>query len=518
MWFRTFVAWTVRHERWLACAIVAYAVVHCVGRAQREFWFDELFTFYISRLPNLDQIFRAISADGNPPLYYLLAHLSMRLMGETELATRFPAILAFAAGALGTYSFVRRRCGAIPALFALFAVATASAKTYGSEARPYTLLMAFSVLTLVSWQAATEERRSRFFPLAGMALGIAGAIASHHYGIFHVAIPLALGEATRLVRRRKLDLPLYGACVLGASMLIVTAPLMRETNLVLLNYIRESPTFYGRPRIASLESYMLMVNRRLLVVFFALLLLTWPLFSAVSHEPERKGIPAHEVAAAIGLALLVPIMIGITWIATGYYQPRYAIGTTIGIAILLGFAAQRLGRNASHGVSMALLCLVLLSVHYIGADANALIDRLFRQPQHVAEASGGSVLDSAPGREPIVFASPVFYLPAWWYATPAVRERLYYLSDLSFAIRQKDPLPELSLAANQAIVPSRVEDYRTFLTTHRRFLLYCKGNQGSYCWELDNWIRDRLLSEGWTVRPFDMRDDEALFMVEFPTR
>src|SRR5258708_38201390 len=115
--FQPAFAWVARHEKWLVAGVVLYSTIRNVRYAQREFVFDELFTFYISRLDSLHQIIEAVPADGNPPLYYFLAHLCLSLMGQTELATRTPAILAFAVTLFGTYLFVRRRSHAISALF-----------------------------------------------------------------------------------------------------------------------------------------------------------------------------------------------------------------------------------------------------------------------------------------------------------------------------------------------------------------------------------------------------------------
>ena len=43
----------------------------------RPFWFDELFTFLVSSRSSLNEMFRAIPLDGNPPLYFILARLCL---------------------------------------------------------------------------------------------------------------------------------------------------------------------------------------------------------------------------------------------------------------------------------------------------------------------------------------------------------------------------------------------------------------------------------------------------------
>ena len=175
-------SWTAalitRYEALFVSAAAAGCAFVQAWNSFRPLWFDELFTFFVSRLPDLDHMFRAMPADGNPPLYHLLARVSLRLLGETSFAVRLPSILAFTAAALAVYCFVRRRRGPVLALFAMLALACSGMAKYGSEARPYALLLAFTGLTLVSWQAATEENRPRLMPLIGVALGIAGRSSS----------------------------------------------------------------------------------------------------------------------------------------------------------------------------------------------------------------------------------------------------------------------------------------------------------------------------------------------------
>lgn len=500
-----------RHDKWLALAIMACAAVWLVRSAPRPFWFDEMLTFHISRLPSVDQLLLAIPADGNPPMGYLLVRLSHRLAGHTELATRLPSIVAFVGALLASYLFVRRHCGAVPALLAMFTLATSGMAVYGGEARPYALLMGFTGLALVSWQAATEEDRPRLPALLGVAAGIAGAIASHHYGVFHVGIPLALGEAVRLIERRRLDLPLYGAGLVGLATLGLTFPFAQATNQVMLSYVRDSPSFWAKPGFASLDSYQAMASPWVLGIFVILFLAMRFLFrnhETVVDGQGAGGPPAHEIAAAVGLALLVPAMIGITWMATGYYLPRYAISAAMGVAILVGFAAHRFARSPMQGAVAAVLCMAIVTATFVATRA---VDRLARSTNGTQVPTRVSALDGAPTGLPIVVGSALAYLPTWWYAGPELRWRLHYLSDLEYAVRQSDFLPELSLVANQPYVPSKVDAYRAFLAAHAEFLLYCVGD------ERLNWTKSRLKSEGRTLQLLYQHGDQSLFLVKAPS-
>ena len=502
-----------RREAWLVGGLVLLAFVQCLELTKRQLSFDELFTFYIARLDSLEAILRAVPADGNPPLYYLLARLGLMLTSNIELAVRFPSILAFTGALLATWAFVRHRCGAIAALFALFVLSSAVMKFYAAEARPYAMLLAFTALALVGWQRAAERSSRRLLPLTLMMCAIAGAIASHHYGVLHIGIPLATGEATRSAQNRRFDWQLIGACTFGAFMLVVTAPLICQTNRILLDQVREMPGFVHKPGLDSFASYALMADPRLLVAFAALCILGFLIVRPPVPEAQRARIPLYEVSAAAALALLVPIMIGVAWLATGYYQARYAIGASIGIAILLGFAAATVGGRKRIGILAAICTMVMLGLLWTSTWSYRAISGTANAPEMLTGAKPDSILATAPAGEPVVVGSPNVYMRTWWYMPSSSRGKIHYLADLSAAVRHGNPLAELSLVTNQPFVPSKVERYEDFISTNRRFLLYCQGIDRQ-CEAGDDWIKHRLLAEGWSVKKIARQDDETLYEVE----
>jgi hypothetical protein len=505
--------WINRREVWLVSAIVIGFVCFQSVAALSRLWFDEMITFYLARLPSIGEMFRVMApADGSPPLYHLLARVSMRVLGDTEFAVRLPSMLAFAGALLAIFFFIRRRRGAVFALFGMLALATSEIAFYGHEARPYALMLGFTGLAMVSWQAAGEESGWRIFPLAGVAAGVAGAVASHHLGVLNVGVPLLSGEAVRLVERRRLDFPMYAAGAAGLATMLFTAPFARESQRLMLRYLQHSADFWARPRLLSNRSYGNLVNLWLPVAFLLFLWLTKSAFpsgdDADTPPGVDKGVPAHEAVAVVALTLLVPIMIAVTWATTGYYQGRYAIGAAMGSAILMGIAVPIAGRSRVHSTSAAALCVALLLVVFAGSGTASAMERFAMFPN--GNRGTGTLLDSLNGSEPIVVAGALNYLPMWWYASPPLRARLHYLADLPYATRQPDFLPELSLVAGQPFIPSPVDDYRQFLSSHTRFLLYCTGASGR------EWTRERLLSERWGLRVLGAREGEMVFLAEAP--
>ena len=65
--------------------------------ARKLYWFDELFTLYIARLPDFKSQWRVLMAgvDFNPPLLYVLTRFSNNALGERPVSTRLPEIVGF---------------------------------------------------------------------------------------------------------------------------------------------------------------------------------------------------------------------------------------------------------------------------------------------------------------------------------------------------------------------------------------------------------------------------------------
>ena len=126
--------------------------------AMSPFWFDELLTFHVSRLGSPVEIWAALekTADGQPPLSYLLTACFQRLLGETELATRLPSLLAFAIATYVFFLWIAERIGALYGVIAAGFLWTTILFQYSYEARPYTLLTACVALSLLLWRRASE--------------------------------------------------------------------------------------------------------------------------------------------------------------------------------------------------------------------------------------------------------------------------------------------------------------------------------------------------------------------------
>src|ERR1700722_11125980 len=76
----------------LAVFSIAFFVLTVYRASRKLFWLDELFTVYLSRLPDVKSVWQAVThgVDFNPPLFYLITRVSERVLGEGQIATRLP--------------------------------------------------------------------------------------------------------------------------------------------------------------------------------------------------------------------------------------------------------------------------------------------------------------------------------------------------------------------------------------------------------------------------------------------
>jgi hypothetical protein len=180
-------------------------------------WYDETFTVAVSRLP-YEQMQAAIAGDVHPPLWYIIEWATIRLLGDSPLAVRVPAMLFGLASVFLTYRLAQALgYERQTALWAAGLLALMPAQIYyAQEARMYTLLE-FCVLVAV---LGLVERRAWL-----MGLGMLGALYTHNLGLFFVVV---IGLLALWQERHRLREALWNAddgfLVIGMSVLVLWIP------------------------------------------------------------------------------------------------------------------------------------------------------------------------------------------------------------------------------------------------------------------------------------------------------
>jgi len=224
---------------WMAFLLVTAGCgwIQIGGFAARFLDHDEIYSFYIAQAPTLKQLlFLTRTADLHPPLSYLLIRLSFALFGVTNWACRLPFLLAFLCATAAIFSFSRRVLSPLYGLIAVVFLWSVPYARYAPEARPYSLVLCFTSLMLVSWYRSIVSADSSWAGRAGALSTLAVAefalLLSHVLGVFSVAA-FAGVEVMRLVKRRKADWPLWAAFLAPCVCVLTYLPLIHSGAAIL---------------------------------------------------------------------------------------------------------------------------------------------------------------------------------------------------------------------------------------------------------------------------------------------
>lgn len=478
----------------------------------RMLWNDELFTLYIARLSNLSEILAALStgADQNPPSYYLLTHVFLKLLGETPLVVRLPEVLGVFLMSLCLFYFVSRR---LPVLYGIAAMAfpfTTVAFEYAYEARPYGLVLGFTSLAFLCWQRATESSRCVWW-LAGLAASGAAAIACHYYAVF-LLVPLGVGEFVRSWNRRRIDCPVWAA--LGMTLL----PLLAFYSL--LHSARTySQYFWAPPQWSNIPGFYYFLLTPTLGPIVATLMASsvWAFSDESSGPPSdttTQGLLLHEIAAGIGFIAVPVVAVFFAKLATGAFTNRYALMAVIGFSILFPAAIHRIQvRRNMVGVFFTVFVLAwFVFTGIIQLRHQSSVTNNWHKTYAFLQEGKQSQL-------PIVAADLHSFMTIAHYAPQDLASRVVYLADSQAAIRYlgHDTIDRGILDLNPWFrVP--VEKYAPFMAAHSQFLLYARArgipSWLGYYWpgHLD-WVVCELLHAPVEIELKGWDDDDLLFLV-----
>ena len=205
---------------------VVYFTDTYLRASEKYFWYDELFTVYTCRLPDLHAIWDALrdGLDFNPPLFFLITKASQAVFGAGLIGTRMPEILAFWVCSVCLFRFVNHRAGPAAGFVAMAFPMLTGAYYYAYEARPHALVLGFCALALICWQNYSDPPKKLIW-LAGLSSCLAAALLVHCYAAV-IVIPFVLVELFRTVQSRRFDWAMWVALALPGFALLSYFPLL----------------------------------------------------------------------------------------------------------------------------------------------------------------------------------------------------------------------------------------------------------------------------------------------------
>jgi hypothetical protein len=337
---------------------------------------DEIFvlqTDSVSTVRQLIHIQRTCPISLDPLFYHLLAHAFTKLLGPTALALRLPSILGFLLMQLCVYLATRLIAGRRAAFIALAFPALTATLFYAPEARPYGLLLGLYALTFLAWQTATrrsESSTSRSTPLALLAIAIALTLNTHYFGVL-LLVPVCLAELARTLQRRKLDLSVIAAILLGMAGILFTLPFQHAAGEFREHYYNTGAvdlraiTQAYRSLFVSYTDQSLSIQRLedVLLVLFALALI------ALCIRRLRRNtvtLPAPELVFLLTLAALPLFGVLLAIFVTHSIEVRYVLSAILAVSIFVSIAIEPpLHRHTSWYAAIAIVFVLLIAANCV---------------------------------------------------------------------------------------------------------------------------------------------------------
>ncbi len=443
----------------IAWVTAIYWPVTFVLATRKQFWNDELFTYYISALNTFPRIWSALltAVDQNPPLFYWLTHRMTEATGQNLIGLRLPAMFGFWLAAVCMMAFVSRHLPTVYGLLAALILLVSRAYWYAYEARPYGFVLGMAALALLCWQRA-DGPRSRWWSL-GLASALALAVSMHYYSVL-LFVPLATAEACRSWVKKRLNWSVWLAFAAAAACLLLYLPLIHSAR----SY---SATFWSKPRLDSLIGFvMFFVSPALLALLGAALL--WVVFANKKTGRPSADFPTFELVAVLGMFLIVPLAIAIGKLVTGAYAHRYAVSGVLGLSFLLVWmlASAFEARSGPANVlavlfSCAFLIRMVPGVGVTNGIAGYDHSGVIRVLEH-----------DVPKDLPIAVADPLLFFELFHQSPPEIRSRLFYVAEPKIAVRRvgTDTI-ERSFIDVQTIASLPVKTLASVLNSGETFLI-----------------------------------------------
>ncbi len=454
----------------LVAALVAF---NAIRAAAKPFWYDELFTFYISRLPDWGAIRAALldGADFNPPVLYALTRAAHGVFGDGHVATRLPQNLGFTVMCICLYIFVARRCGRTYGAVSATIPLVTGAYEYAYEARTYGITFGLAAVALVTWQAAASGRHRQAATVA-TGLALTGVVLTHCYAIL-VLVPFWCGEAVRARRRGRIDWPIVASILVPTTGVACYFPLLNAMRSIRLDNSLQQPAQF---------------------TFFPLLLAPalWPLSIAlvaallVERTPAttNAGLASWEVAASAGFLAIPAMSAAVALGFAGIYSDRYGMPAIIGVAITGALVVRRAvnGCDVPGFVFAGVLCVWFFVTGVRSAERTT-------SPEVIAVPFEAIDVASKYPQLPIVASSGLEFLQFDHYGKSDFVARLVYVSDSDAAVKYSHSnVFEVTYPAVGRWFPirGRIERYDPFVRTNPHFLVF-----GDPDFQLD-WLHRRL--------------------------
>jgi mannosyltransferase len=360
----------------------------------QSLWRDEMDAILFAR-GNLGGLARLFVTPGhNGPLYYVLLHFWIRLVGDSEFALRFLSLFCSVLAVPVVYLLGRRWAGKTGALVAALLCATSPYLVwYGQEGKMYALLLLMSALSTYVYLQALE--RDRAYLWAGYVLLVAASMYVHLLAVlvlpFHVLLFFAGWPQYRSAWK--------GWLATFILLVLPCLPLLRWEIPLLLRPFTTGHQFYSLPEMLTILLFSFSLHaaphRSVLAIALYLFLLLGGLLLYVRQTVRgaRASVKAllgsRRESTILGLYLFVPVVcLFLVSLGMPVFTDRYLITVVPPFLLLLSCGVVAV-RQRSCSLAVVCLGLVLVSNLYVVAlQGHTKIKSDFRSAAQYVEEDG----------------------------------------------------------------------------------------------------------------------------------
>ncbi len=342
---------TQKKFRLYLCLITAAGIIPRVFllRSRGSFWFDEVFSLKVAQLPFL-QALSIAGADTFPPLHTLLMWPWIRIFGDTEIATRIPALILGISSIYLLGLLAKQWLGPRAGLLAATLLAVSRFGIYFStEARQYALYL---FLTLLTWYFFTKKNKRSYFISSFLLL------ASHTYAIFPLAFTYVWGIPEERKKRKPWHIK-HGILTLIYTAWAAFALVPKLPDLFTNSwYLAISPpkgwplAIFSNPLISSHDSWIFWITTALVI----LLILSTSLPAIAAKKRKESMLFAMMLCSVI-----------IAWLA-GPPKLKYFIFVIPLLFLLLAHAVEKTEKKWRGLYGGILLMLMMGSSYNLVSD------------------------------------------------------------------------------------------------------------------------------------------------------
>jgi mannosyltransferase len=297
----------------LTAILILGSVLRFYGLGDESLWNDELNAWRRSSYDDLAAVInRGVREDVHPPGPDVLLHFVQKHLGDSEWALRFPAAVAGTLSIFMLFLVGARLYSYREGLIASASLAVLSFPIYYSqEARPYSMLLLFTLLATYLWLFLLKALEDGANPPRSVSLGYVAAavvcIYLHYLGLYLVALQGLGALAVSIWKRHGLrrTILIYGLILASYVPWLPTAYYQYTHNLNRMAWLHQPPgTFF-------VQFLLFAFNGSAALVAVALVLCLYPqalrLRNALkSQEEGTRGAAPLSSGLLLALWLFVP--------------------------------------------------------------------------------------------------------------------------------------------------------------------------------------------------------------------